>query len=168
MPSPKFNVTVGYDYLSGDKYFAVPTGHNVGMVHHDVIKGFNTVYGSHHKFYGAMDFFYVSAYHDGFTPGLQNAYIGSAYSPVKNLLLNASYHYFATATDLEDMKKTLGHMIEFQAGYAISHDVRVAAGASFMWGSETMERLKRSSTKTNMRWGWITLSVNPRIFSTKW
>ena len=37
-----------------------------------------------------------------------------------------------------------------------------------MWGGETMERLKRSSTKTNMRWGWITLSVNPRIFSTKW
>lgn len=168
MPSPKFNVMAGYDYLSGDKYFAVPTGHNLGMVRHDVIKGFSTVYGSHHKFYGAMDFFYVSAYLNGFTPGLQNAYFGGTYSPLKNLMINASYHYFATATDLEDMKRTLGHMIEFQAGYAISSDVRVATGASFMWGGETMERLKRSSTKTNMRWGWITLSVNPRIFSIKW
>ena len=168
MPTPKFNATVGYDYLSGDKYFAVPTGHNVGMIRHDVIRGFSTVYGSHHKFYGAMDFFYVSAYHDGFTPGLQNIYIGGSYSPLKNLMLNASYHYLATATQLDEMKKTLGHEIELQASYAIARDVSVAAGASFMWGSDTMKRLKRSSSKDDLRWGWITLSVNPRIFTTKW
>ena len=168
IPSPKFNVTAGYDYLSGDKYFAVPTGHNIGMVHHDVIKGFSTVYGSHHKFYGAMDFIYVSAYHHGFTPGLQNAYIGGTYSPLKNLMFNASYHYLAIATDLSDMDKTLGHEIEFQAAYAISRDVNVSAGASFMWGGDTMERLKRSTTNNSLRWGYITLVVNPRIFTTKW
>jgi hypothetical protein len=166
--SPRFNVTAGYDHLSGDKYFAVPTGHNIGMIHHDVIKGFSTVYGSHHQFYGAMDFFYVSAYHHGFTPGLQNAYIGSTYCPLKNMMINASYHYLAMATNLDDMERTLGHEIEFQAAYSISRDVSVSAGASFMWGTETMERLKRSSSKNNLRWGWITLSVNPRIFSFKW
>jgi hypothetical protein len=154
--------------LSGDKYFAVPTGHNIGMVLHDVIKGFSTVYGSHHQFYGAMDFFYVSAYHHGFTPGLQNAYIGGSFSPLKNMKVDASYHYFAIATDLTDMHKTLGHEIEFQAGYAISRDVSVSAGASFMWGGETMERLKRSTSKNSLRWGYITLVVTPRIFSTKW
>ena len=37
-----------------------------------------------------------------------------------------------------------------------------------MWGSETMERLKRSTKENILRWGWITLIVNPRIFSTKW
>ena len=168
MPSPKFNVTAGYDYLSGDKYFAVPTGNNIGMVHHDVIKGFSTVYGSHHKFYGAMDFFYVSAYHDGFTPGLQNAYIGATYSPIKNLAINGSYHYFAIATNLDDMEKTLGHEIEVQASYAIARDVSVAAGASFMWGGDTMKRLKRSSSRDDLRWGYITLIVNPRILTTKW
>ena len=166
--SPRFNVTAGYDYLSGDKYFAVPTGGNIGMTHHDVIKGFSTVYGSHHQFYGAMDFFYVSAYHHGFTPGLQNAYIGSSYSPLKNMMLNASYHYFAIATNLTDMDKTLGHEIEFGVGYSIHRDVNVSAGASFMWGGETMERLKRSTSKNSLRWGYITLVVTPRIFSTKW
>ena len=168
LPTSRFSVTAGYDYLSGDKYFAVPTGHNIGMVLHDVIKGFSTVYGSHHQFYGAMDFFYVSAYHHGFTPGLQNAYIGGSFSPLKNMKVDASYHYFAIATDLTDMNKTLGHEIEFQAGYAISRDVSVSAGASFMWGGETMERLKRSTSKNSLRWGYITLVVTPRIFSTKW
>ena len=31
----------GYDYLSGDKFFAVPTKGTVGLVKHDVIRGFN-------------------------------------------------------------------------------------------------------------------------------
>ncbi|MBQ1585326.1 MAG: hypothetical protein II078_09700, partial [Muribaculaceae bacterium] len=70
--------------------------------------------------------------------------------------------------DLEDMDKTLGHEIEFQAAYSISRDVNVSAGASFMWGGDTMERLKRSSKKTSLRWGFITLSVNPRIFTARW
>ena len=167
-PAENFSLTAGYDYLSGDKYFAVPTGHNLGMIHHDVIKGFSSVYGSHHKFYGAMDFFYVSAYHDGFTPGLRNAYIKATYSPFKNFICSASYHNLATATDLEDMKRTLGHEVELQAGYAFSRDVRLLLGASFMKGSETMERLKRSTTKNDLRWGWISLSVTPRIFTKEW
>jgi hypothetical protein len=162
------SLTAGYDHLSGDKYFAVPTGHNLGMVHHDVIKGFSSVYGSHHQFYGAMDFFYVSAYHDGFTPGLRNAYIGATYSPFKNFVCNASYHYLATATELDDMNVTLGHEVELQAGYALSRDVKLSLGASFMRGSETMKRLKRSTTKNDLRWGWVSVSVTPRIFSTKW
>ena len=167
LPTSKLQVTAGYDHLSGDKYFAVPPGNQFGLVRHDVIRGFNSVYGSHHKFYGAMEFFYVSAYHDGFSPGLQNAYIQGTYCPLKGLMLNAGYHYYATATHLEDLKKTLGYEVEFQAGYALSADVKIAAGTSFMWGGETMTRLKRSHDD-NLRWGWITLSVNPRIFTTKW
>ena len=167
-PADTYGFMVGYDYLSGDEYFAVPSGHNLGVTYHDVIKGFSTVYGAHHKFFGAMDFFYVSAYLNGFTPGLQNAYFGAIYSPLKGLVVNASYHYLAIATNLKDMKKTLGHEVELQAAYAFSKDVRLAVGASFMKGSETMERLKRSTNSNDLRWGWITLSVNPRIFTTKW
>ena len=167
-PTNNYSITLGYDYLSGDKYFAVPTGHDLGMTRHNVIKGFSTVYGSHHKFYGAMDFFYVSAYHNGFTPGLQNTFIEAMYSPMKGLVCKTSYHYLATATDLEDMKKTLGHEVELQVSYALAREVKLSLGASFMKGSDTMERLKRSTNKSDMRWGWITLLVNPRIFSAKW
>ena len=167
-PVDKFGITAGYDQLSGDEFFAVPSGHNIGVTYHDVIKGFSTVYGSHHKFYGAMDFFYVSAYLNGFTPGLQNAYLGAMYSPMKGLDLNASYHYLAIATDLKDMERTLGHEVELQASYAFTKDIKLALGASFMKGCETMERLKRSTKNNDLRWGWISVSVNPRIFSTKW
>jgi hypothetical protein len=167
-PLPPFDITAGFDYLSGDKYFAVPTEGAIGMTHHEVIKGFSTVYGSHHKFYGAMDFFYVTTYLFGFTPGLQNAYIGGSYQPIKGLNLSTSYHYFATATKLEDMGQSLGHEWEFQARYALTRDVAFSAGVSLMWGTETMDRLKRSGNESTLRWGWLSLNINPRIFSIKW
>ena len=167
-PKPNYGFMAGYDYLSGDKLFAVPPQGGLGVVLHDVIRGFSSVYGSHHKFYGAMDFFYVSTYLNGFTPGLKNAYCGGFYSPMKGLKIDASYHYFATATKLTDLDTFLGHEFELQAAYAITRDVRLMAGLSLMSGGKTMERLKRDTSKDALRWGWITLSVNPRIFTTKW
>ena len=167
-PAANYGFAAGYDYLSGDKDFAVPPKGSIGVIRHEVIKGFSTVYGAHHKFYGAMDFFYVSTYVNGFTPGLQNAYLGAHYIPIKGLRIDASYHSLATATKLNDLDMFLGHEVELQASYALTHDVRLSLGASFMKGSETMERLKRASNKNDLRWGWISLSVNPRIFTTKW
>ena len=167
-PSSRYSITAGYDYLSGDKYFAVPPVGSIGMVRHEVIKGFSTVYGSHHKFYGAMDFFYVSTYLNGFTPGLQNAYIGAQCNLLKGLNFGVSYHYLATATRLEDMGMTLGHELELDVNYALTQDVKLALGGSWMKGSETMERLKRSTNTNSLRWGWVSLVVTPRIFKTKW
>ena len=167
-PKSNYGFVAGYDYLSGDEYFAVPPNGSIGMIRHEVIKGFNTVYGSHHKFYGAMDFFYVSTYLNGFTPGLQNIYAGAFFSPLKGLRIDGSYHYFSTATKLTGLDMFLGHEFELQAAYAITRDVRLMAGFSYMTGGETMERLKRDTGNSSLRWGWIGLSVNPNIFSTKW
>ncbi len=163
-----YGFTLGYDYLSGDEYFAVPPSGAIGISQHKVIKGFSTVYGSHHQFYGAMDFFYVSTYLFGFTPGLQNAYLNVNYSPIKGLNLNASYHYLATATKLDQIDRSLGNEFELQGSYAITRDVIISLGGSYMKGTETMKKLKRSSNNNTLRWGWITLIVNPRIFTFKW
>ena len=167
-PIAKWGLDVGYDYLSGDKNFAVPPSGSIGYTYHGTIRGFNPIYGSHHKFYGAMDFFYVSTYVGGFTPGLQNAYIGLRVNPIKALTLNATYHYLATATKLIDMERKLGHEFEVQAKYVIAKDISLSVGYSHMTGTETMDRLKRANGDGSLRWGWFSLIVNPRIFSTKW
>ena len=167
-PRDNYGFVAGFDYLSGDKDFAVPPQGSIGMTRHTVIKGFSTVYGSHHKFYGMMDFFYVSTYRNGFTPGLQNAYFGGFYSPLKGLKFDASYHYLATATKLINMDMTLGHEFEFRCSYKLRRDVTLMAGFSLMSGGDTMKRLKLDTSNNTLRWGWISLSVNPRIFTTKW
>ena len=107
-PSKVLEVTAGYDYLSGDPYFAVPGEGYIGLTHWDKIRGFTSLYGSQHKFYGMMEFFYVSTYFNGFSPGLQNAYAGAAVTLWGKLNLSGTYHYLATATKLENLGKTLG------------------------------------------------------------
>lgn len=168
LPSKQSSVIAGFDHLSGDKHFAVPSKGMFGVIKHNVIKGFNPIYGSHHKFYGMMDFFYVSTYVNGFTPGLQNLYAGGSYSPLKGLDLKLTYHYMATATKLEDIDRSLGHVTDIEASYQIMKDVRLSAGFSYMIGTDSMEKLKRADHDDNLKWGWFSLMVNPRILSLKW
>ena len=166
-PSDKYGVKVGYDYLSGDNYVPVIYG-GLGMVYHDVERGFNPLFGSKFKFYGMMDFFYESAYSNGFTPGLQNACIGVFGKPTDKLTCSADYHYLAVATTLADLNRTLGHSIDLQASYQFTKDISLAAGYTFMVGTETMDRLKQGNSSKYARWGWFSLVVSPSLFTTKW
>ena len=171
-PSEKYGFSAGYDYLSGDKFFAIPADGHFGMVQHDKIRGFSAIFGSHHEFYGAMDFFYLKNYYHGFTPGLQNLYVGGNVKPVDGLSLNAAYHYYAIATDLEYLdSKTLGHEIDFSASYAFSNAVSVSAGYTYMHGTETMvilQQIQEVTEQRNLHWGWLMLSVKPTLFNTIW
>ena len=161
-------VVAGYDYLSGDDYPYVRPKGMIGMARHEKIKYFNPVYGSHHKFYGMMDFFYVQAFSDTFSPGLQNLYAGATYSPIKGLNLKATYHYLAITAALKEVNKTLGHDIDIEASYQIMKDVRLSLGFSYMVGSETIQKLKRADDDDNLKWAWFSLVVSPRLFTTKW
>ena len=160
--APAMALTGGFDYLSGDKYFAVPGQGQIGMVRHDKIRGFNPIYGSHHKFYGMMDFFYVSTYVNGFSPGLQNLYAGGSWKPTSKLDLKVTYHYMAMATKLAGMDMTLGHDIDIEGSYELMKEAKLMAGFSLMWGTDTMERLKRASSGNNLSWGWVSLVVTPK------
>ena len=167
-PNDFYNLYAGYDYLSGDRYFAVPAEGTIGMIYHDVIRGFCPIFGSHHEFYGAMDFFYVDSYVGGFTPGLQNLYTGGSVRPVQGLNINAAYHFFAIATNLDYLKKPLGHEIELSLDYTFAKFVRVGAGYSYMRGTETMEKLQHVSENRQLHWGWVMISVTPTIFTYSW
>ena len=141
------------------------------MIRHEVVRGFSSLYGSNHRFYGAMDFFYVSTYINGFTPGLQNLYAGVTWTPktrTKGLSVDASYHFFSAATRFEAAKRALGHEAELSVRWTILPDVALSAGYSFMQGTETMALLKRTSENNRLQWGWVMLQVSPRFFQTKW
>jgi hypothetical protein len=167
-PTDKYGVTVGYDYLSGDDYVPDLYGGKFGMVRHDVIRGFSPLYGSNKKFYGIMDYFYESAYAHGFTPGLQNVFIGPYYKPNGKFACRATYHYMAVATKVSTLDRTLGHCIDLQASYQFTKDIALSAGYTQMMGTETMVRLKQDDSSQQARWGWFSLVISPSLFTTKW
>ncbi len=167
-PTDKYGLTVGYDYLSGDDFVPDLYGGKFGMPNHEVFHGFAPLYGSNKKFYGIMDYFYESAYVHGFTPGLQNLFIGPYYKPNAKFACSATYHYMAVATKVSDLNKTLGHCIDIQASYQFSKDIAISAGYTQMMGTETMKRLKQDDSSQQARWGWFSLIISPSLFTTKW
>lgn len=164
-----YSVYTGYDYLSGDKYFAVPPGGQIGLVHHDKIRGFNAIYGSHHKFYGSMAFFYLNNYVGNFTPGLQNLYVGGTVNPMKPMSIEAAYHFYAIATDLDYVNsKSLGHAFDISAAYSFSDLVKLSAGYTYMQGTETMAILQRAPESPRLHWAWLMLTVTPHKYTATW
>lgn len=167
-PTDKYGFVLGYDYLSGDDYVPVIYGGSFGLPYQEYEGGFAPLYGSRTKFYGILDYFYESAYINGFTPGLQNAYLGITGKPAPRLSCSATYHYLATATELSGLDRTLGHSIELEASFKFSKDISLVAGYTQMMGTETMDRLKQGSDSKQARWGWFSLVVSPSLFTTKW
>ena len=163
-PGPRFKLQAGYFYMSGDPYYFAPKEGAIGMARKTEVRGFNPIFGSHHKFYGAMDFFYVTTYYGGNTPGLQDAHIGAQWNPLEKLDLLATYHYLATGIALEFAGRTLGHELEFSLTWRIFPDVKLQAGYSSMFGTEALTRLKRSSEENHLRWAWLMLTVSPELF----
>lgn len=167
-PSDRFGFVLGYDYLSGDDFVPVVYGGHFGMPRHEVNGGFTPMYGSRTKFYGIMDYFYQSSYINGFSPGLQNAFVGLKGEPLPQFNCSATYHYLSTATELIDLDRTLGHSIELQASYKFSKDIFLVASYTHMIGTETMDRLKQGNASKQARWGWFSLVITPSLFTTKW
>lgn len=161
---PRWKISVGSDYLSGadsdsgadDKYTA-----------------FDPLYGTHHKFYGAMDYFYASSFINGLNPGLWDNQLAVAFKPAAKVNLSLAYHYFSITGDVYDgnespVSRGLGSELDFQVDWQIMKDVKLTAGYSTMLCTETMQIVKGGSKDSWQDWGWLTLNINPRIFSTKW
>lgn len=151
----QWSVSLGYDYLSG----------NDGKG--DKFKAFDPLYGTHHKFYGAMDYFYATAW-QGAAPGLQDAQLGVNFKTSKKVSMQLNYHYFATAAKLDDVKKGLGSEVDYQLDWNVMKDVKLSAGYSFMLGTKSMDIVKGGDHKRWQDWGWVSLNINPRILFVKW
>ena len=148
---PVWGVNVGYDYRSG----------NDGEGDKD--KAFDQLFGTHHKFYGFMDYFLRTV-----PLGLQDIQAGITAKASKKTSLLLNYHYFSTAQKAANDKKSLGHEIDLQVTTTLMKNVTLMAGYSTMFGTETMDIVKGGNHKSWQDWAWVTLNINPRIFSTKW
>lgn len=156
----EWKVRLGYDYLSGND------GRNVNQ------HSFNPLYGTHHNFYGAMDYF------TGPVPlGLQDLHAGTSatirqitsdfelFVPFK---ASFDYHYLFSAEKFKEMKRSLGHEFDFKLSCSPMRDLTLSAGYSFMLGTESMDIVKGGNHKSWQDWAWLSLNISPRIFSTKW
>ena len=159
--TPAYSVNVGYDFLSGNNGSTTTTA-------------FDPLYGTHHKFYGAMDYFTGALSY-----GLHDIQAGVAANFCDKFNARLDYHYFLTAQPAVgiggDFSRRLGHEADFQFTYKVVKDVTLTGGYSVMLGTETLDWAKTFRDtrilgihKTFQSWGWLQLNVNPRILFAKW
>jgi len=167
----------GVDYLSGNN-----TMDSTSKVN----RSFDPLYGTTHKFWGFMDYFYVAdAYGlqgvngstNRLSPGLIDIYWKSKYRLRDNLIVTLDIHeFFAgnkvanifTSTDKSDeMNTRLGTEIDFVLNYNLTKAVGFEMGYSAMFGTETLSALKLpvNTTTTSKyltgQWAYFMINIRP-------
>ena len=105
------------------------------------------LYGTHHKFYGAMDYFFAgTSFLPGINPGLQDNQLALTFKTSPKVALGLAYHQFQTTTDVyaneEKLTRALGSEWDFQLTWNIMKDVTLVGGYSTFFGNNTLKAVK--------------------------
>lgn len=157
--SRKLFIGPGVDYLSGTDGTKVATKNNQ----------FDPLYGTPHKFWGSMDYFYVASPFGA--QGLLNYFFKTKYLASDKLTLLLDVHGFESAAKLAgNLSPYLGTEIDFTAKYNFTKVINVEAGYSLMKATNTMASapVKNVTTpKLTAQWAYVMLKISPNFLNTK-
>ncbi len=160
----KIGLGIGSDYLSGKDMNSTSSK----------ITYFNPLYGTHHKFYGSMDYFYVSSAHDNV--GLWDSYLNLNWNTTGKLDWQMALHHFESAARVINYSggkanSALGNEADITFGYKIMNDVKLSGGYSQMFTNPSMKYVKNipqnQSMKPVQNWVWLSININPDILIYK-
>jgi hypothetical protein len=160
----KFKIGIGSDYLSGNNMNSTSS----------TISYFNPLYGTHHKFYGFMDYFYVSSPHDNV--GLWDSYINLGLKTSEKLSWQLAVHHFESAGEVVDYSgnkaaSSLGNEADLTFACNVMKDVKLTGGYSQMFTGSSMKYVKNilpgQSIKPLQNWLWLSININPDILIFK-
>ncbi len=160
-------LTLGFEFLSG-----TPRGEEND-------NSYNPLYGTNHKFYGYMDYFYVGNYHGqaggGRTSGLIDVHLKTNFKLAQKSSLAGHIHYFASPVKIyegfgtagDTYGSTLGTEIDLVYTLNLAQNVKLNLGYSQMFGTETLEAVKGGGDKSAFNnWAWAMIAFKPRLFTT--
>lgn len=159
----KLSIGPGVDYTSG----------NNGSDATKKYQRFDPLYGTPHKFWGYMDYFYVA---DGFGPsGLVDAYVKAKFKAKDNLNLSLDVHQFSLPNAIigesgTAMEKTLGQEIDFVFNFGLTKAITIEGGYCTMLATDTMaagmvKNVKNADKTAN--WAYLMINIKPADFLIK-
>jgi hypothetical protein len=164
-------------YSAGRKWSFGPgvdiTSGNNGTDPKDKYKRFDPLYGTPHKFWGFMDYFYVA---DGFgANGLQDIYFKTKYKAKDNVTFALDAHEFilpsaVKANDGKVLSKNLGTEIDFIFQFNLTKAITFEGGYSAMFSTETMSSAKVKNVKKAADfsdWAYVMINIKPSEFTLK-
>lgn len=155
-----FAIGGGSDYLSGIDMGSTSKRQTA----------FNPLYGTHHKFYGYMDYFYVASPHNN--TGLWDSYANASFKPgIKTVVQLAIHHFVAPVRilnyQLADARKYLGNEFDLSFNYSLDNAIKITGGYGHMLPSASMKYIKnitdKQQMKTTQNWVWLSVVISPEI-----
>ncbi len=156
----KFTYTLGWDYLSGNNAFSTSTTNH----------RFDPLYGTPHKFWGYMDYFYTGT--GSPTGGLSDPFFKIKYgSKNKRFSAGLDYHYFSLAKDMKDINgnaidKYLGSEFDLITNYSLNKITTIEFGFCSMAASKSMEYAKGITpgiSKLTGLWSYVMINIKPEF-----
>jgi len=161
----KFSITPGYDVLSG----------NDANTPED--EKFDPLYGTPHKHWGYMDYFYVGT--GSPAGGLNNPYLKLKYAS-NMLTLGVDIHHFSLNKDMTKgdgslVGKNLGNEIDLVLNYNMNKFTNIELGYSMMYAKANMAFAKGQATtdavadtyRKTGSWFYAMLKFTPDFFYAK-
>lgn len=165
VPLGKVGLSLGADYVSGT---ALDTESGIN-------NAFTPLYGTNHKFYGLMDYFYVGNPNAqlGRTTGLINPYLKTKVGLPKGALL-VHLHHFLSPTDIYKdpellsgpTSSSLGTEIDLVYNLDLAQNVNLKVGYSQLFATESMELIKGGDQSDMQNWFWTMITFKPTFFKT--
>ncbi|OZI05147.1 hypothetical protein BWI93_27090 [Siphonobacter sp. BAB-5385] len=156
-----FSFGLGYEVLSGNK-----SGLKTGET-----SRFDPLYGTPHRHWGYMDYFYVGT--GSPSGGLQDSFFKSKYAH-KRLTASFDVHYFALASPVlnrsidgtlpSSIQGSLGWEYDFVATYLLNSFTSLELGYSFMQGNNRLEYVKQNTVNQKDKqgqWAYLMLNIRP-------
>lgn len=162
----KLFVGPGIDYLSGDDGTKAVTASSDN-------NRFDPLYGTPHKFWGGMDYFYAAS---GFgKQGLLNYFFKAKYNMKDNLTFLLEAHGFEAANKLSNgtggtRDSYLGTELDFIVKYNLTKMVNFEAGYSIMKATNSMASAQVKNVATpdlNPQFAYVTLNIKPNFLAKK-
>ncbi len=156
----KFTLGPGYDYLSGNETTTPATES----------KRFDPLYGTPHKFWGIMDYFYAPT--GSPVAGLKNYYFKTKFT-ASQFYVTADYHRFETANAMAAINtQKLGDEVDLAINYTLNKFTTVELGYSVMKATDAMVIAKAqagapSTYNKTGQFGYLMLNIRPDFLFNK-
>lgn len=148
-----------YDQISFKLGAEILSGNNLG----ETSNGFDPLFGTHHKFYGHMDYFYVGNPHGN--KGLQDYYFTVEGNLSKNYSYLITSHYFLSNNPLSNTQRKLGFETDCVFRVKLNELTGLSGGYSIMLADENMRIIKQGDELIN-HLGWLMLDIKTTLFKT--
>ncbi|MDP4281226.1 MAG: alginate export family protein [Bacteroidota bacterium] len=164
---------VGYDHLSGNNYSDTTELKKT-------VKGFSTLYGTNHQFYGYMDLF-SNVVRDNLSYGLNDLYARCTVNFCENMSLETTWRWFSLpygylkksasngSLAYQSVDKNLGHEIDIMYTYKPYANLEFSAAYCFFLQTNTMDLMSnlKAGSSEFANYAYVMLVYKPNFFNSE-